>query len=212
MAIPSVRLDEVSKQYVVLSARTRIWAVKQLSFQCQPGQLTLLEGKNGSGKSTLLRLIAGLEKPTQGRVVVTVSGPKAIGYMPENPRFHKKTTAYQFVRYLAQLRGLPKPGELAAELLNQFGLNQKWHHLNAEVYSEGMRQRLGLVIAFMGEPAILLLDEPLENLDQQTQALVLERILTTKRSGKTVIVATHNLDQFQNVADQQINLGGTSVA
>lgn len=209
---PSILVTDISKSYVSLSARVRIRALENFSFSCFPGTVTLLVGANGSGKSTLLRILSGLISPSHGSIQLNTNSNKKvksrdIGYLPENLNFHKGISSIRFLSYLAKLKNLKKPTKHAYDWLHTFGITNRWINLPMDLYSEGMKRRTGLAIAFMGNPEIILLDEPLENLDESIRAKSLDLFNKLAHEDKrTIVIATHNQNIFEQYADQILHL------
>ena len=159
-------VQNVSKKFFSLMNRTEVTVFRNISLEIEPGKITALMGTNGSGKSTLLRLMAGLLKPSAGNIYIkgmssrNVGIKRMIGFMPENPLFHRGISGIDFVTYLGKLKGIENPKIKAKNSLEQFGIDEKWLILPVNLYSEGMRERTGLAIAFLTDPPVLLLDEP----------------------------------------------------
>jgi len=170
-------------------------------------------GGNGSGKSTLLRLIAGFFRPSRGRIAVLGKNPttyeakKEIGYLPENLRFHRGVSGREFLLFLARLRGIKNSPLKTKIWLEKFGIDEKWQKLPIDLYSEGMKQRTGLASAFFHDPKLLLLDEPLENLDQGMKTRMVEIIKKeAKNRRKIVILAMHPDSELEKIVDRQYTI------
>ena len=213
MPEPTIIAKNISKRFLSFSARVRISALDKITFSCQAGNLLLLEGANGSGKSTLLRIIAGLVSPSKGSVLVFNNNPKKwniqkqIGYLPENLRLHDDVSAIRFLSYVGRLKQLPNPVESASKWLSEFGINDSWSQIPMRLFSEGMRERTGLALVFMGNSNVLLLDEPLVNLDESIRSKTLELIdHAVHRNKKTIVVATHNKEHFHGIIDNILHL------
>lgn len=179
-----------------------------------------LLGANGAGKSTLLKLILGIIKPDEGSVKVNgievrikpVEVRKTIGYLPENLVLYERLTGREFLQFVAGAKGLPGTAisDIDAEL-DQFGLSAKRDTLIRN-YSFGMKKRIGLIAALLGDPTILILDEPLNGLDVETIALTRARIQELKARGKTVIFSSHIMDFVERVATRTVILRAGEVA
>ncbi|MFX0185694.1 MAG: ATP-binding cassette domain-containing protein, partial [Candidatus Hodarchaeota archaeon] len=169
------------------------------------GESVLLLGPNGSGKSTLLRMIGTLLMPSSGNIIVYGHNTRRrnrslldiIGFMPEECKFHAGISGINFLCYLGKLMGIKSPKEKAARLLEQFGL-VKWSHIDVSVYSEGMRQRMGLCSAVLNEPKVLLLDEPYANLDDQMKQFLEQYLKDYTDKGNITIAASHEKVHFTN--------------
>ena len=193
--------------------RVEIRVLKGVSFKVNPGEIVAVMGGNGSGKSTLLRLIAGFFRPSRGRIAVLGKNPttyeakKEIGYLPENLRFHRGVSGREFLLFLARLRGIKNSPLKTKIWLEKFGIDEKWQKLPIDLYSEGMKQRTGLASAFFHDPKLLLLDEPLENLDQGMKTRMVEIIKKeAKNRRKIVILAMHSDSELEKIVDRQYTI------
>ena len=201
----------VSKKFFSLMNRTEVTVLRNISLEIEPGKVTALMGNNGSGKSTLLRLMAGLIKPSKGTIYIKgINSRNAgiknlIGFMPENPLFHRGISGIDFLTYLGKLKGIQDPRTKAKMYLEQFGIEKKWQILPINLYSEGMRERTGLAIAFMTDPPVLLLDEPLENLDSEMKITTI-RLMgeAAKEHKKIVVIAVHHDSDLETSIDRKI--------
>ncbi len=181
----------------------RIWAVRGLDLTAWPGEAIALWGPNGAGKTTVLRCILGLldcegEIRVAGRDV-RKEGPAArrwIGYVPQELAFYNWTVA-ETVQFFAGLRGVPV-NQAKVETL---GLMPYWEQ-PVRSLSGGLKQRLALALALMGDPPILLLDEPTANLDLATRIEWLSRLRELKAQGKTILFSSHRLEEVQGLADR----------
>ena len=178
-------------------------AVDAVSLALQPGDIYGLVGRNGAGKSTLLKMIAGYLAPTAGTVEVCgeVLGPcqtsSRIGCLIEHPAVNPALTGVQNVTVRAIAQGLPDPKRAAAEMVEAVGLGEAGRD-RAKGYSLGMKQRLGLALALVGRPDVLLLDEPFNGLDPEGVRLV-RRLLTSaaEERGAAIVISSHVLDQLE---------------
>jgi len=172
---------------------------QNISMTVTSGQTGIIMGANGAGKSTLLKIVAGLLPPTTGKVHIEVNGValdaagkrKQIGYVAPDLTLYRELTGAENLEFFANLRGITLTHEDLKNLLTRVGLRGRGRDL-AGTYSSGMRQRLKYAFALLGDPAILLLDEPTANLDVHGIAIV-EEILDThlKQPGRVAIVATN---------------------
>ncbi|VCU52502.1 Uncharacterized ABC transporter ATP-binding protein YxlF [Thermus thermophilus] len=185
-----LRLEAVSKRF------GREWVLKDLTFSLDRGEVVALLGPNGSGKTTLLRLMAGLLKPTRGRVV---REGRAL-FLANPPAFHRHLTAREHLLYDLAFHG--KGGDVEGALA-RFGLPA---HLPLGAFSSGMRKRLALArLALLG-PDLWLLDEPETALDVEGRELLLEAVGEARR-GAGVVLATHDRALAEAVADRAVWLG-----
>lgn len=183
-------------------------ALRSLTMSVPRGAIYGLIGKNGAGKSTLLRLICGLQAPTDGsyRLYGTDAHDRAIGKarahmgaVVETPALYLDMSAVENLREQALALGLPDGGDIFA-LLSLVGLGNVGKK-RVRHFSLGMRQRLGIAVALLGNPDFLILDEPLNGLDPQGILEMRELILTLNRErGITVLVSSHILDELSKIA------------
>ncbi len=182
--------------------------VDDLSFTVQPGRVTGFLGPNGSGKSTTMKMMLGLASADRGRV--TVSGRNyrdldnpahTVGAMIESDAFHPGRSGRNHLRILADATGIPQ--RRVAEVLGEVGLS---HAADRQVgaYSLGMRQRLGLAAALLGEPPVLILDEPGNGLDPEGIRTLRDRLRAQSGRGGTVLVSSHLLAEVEHLADDVV--------
>lgn len=183
-------------------------AVDDVSLALAPGDIYGLVGRNGAGKSTLLKLIAGFLAPTSGTVAVCgeALGPcrtsAHLGCLIEHPAVNPALTGFENVMVRALAQGLPDPKGAVAEVMEAVGLEGTARE-RARGYSLGMRQRLGLALALIGRPDVLLLDEPFNGLDPEGVRLV-RRLLEdlAAQQGCAVLVSSHVLDQLERLVSR----------
>ena len=170
--------------------------------------VSLALGRNGAGKSTLLKLIAGYLAPTGGTVAVCgetlrpCQTSARIGCLIEHPAVNPALTGFENVMVRALAQGLPDPKASVAEVMEAVGLREAGRD-RAKGYSLGMKQRLGLALALIGHPDVLLLDEPFNGLDPEGVRLVrrlLENLATQRECA--VLVSSHVLDQLERLVDR----------
>ena len=188
----------------------RVVALDGLDLQVDEGAIFGFLGPNGAGKTTTLRLLAGLTNPTEGRVWISGQPVSAgsldlrssIGYLPEAPAFYGWMTGREFLRYTAELYGMPirEARERGDSLLLQVGLGEAADR-RIRGYSRGMQQRLGIAQAMMNRPRVLLLDEPASALDPVGRRDMLELIAALK-GQTTVFLSTHILGDVERVCDR----------
>lgn len=204
----SLRLtvDSVGKSFGTRSV------IKRLSFDLMaPGTLGIT-GPNGSGKTTLLKLLSGLHLPDKGSISIEVDGRKVgpAGYhdyvkmVSPELSLYGMLTAFENLSFFATLAGVRCPRSRQEELLDQVGLAGRGSD-RVHTYSSGMKQRLKYAVALLGEPQLLLLDEPTSNLDDKGKAVVRE-IMETQRERAALIIATNETEDL-GYAEQVINLG-----
>jgi len=178
-----------------------------LSLSVGAGQVALLVGANGCGKSTTLRLLAGLTTPDAGRIVLAghdagvdpVAARAGLSFLPQSPRFHERLTVAQILTFYARLRGLPASRvDIVAE---RWGLTE---HLRVQTgrLSGGTRQRLGVAVLDLPDAPILVLDEPSLSLDPDWRQALQDHLRRVAAAGRTVLVATHLLGEWNGQADR----------
>ncbi|MER5930049.1 ABC transporter ATP-binding protein [Streptomyces sp. NPDC002054] len=186
-------------------------AVDQLSFQVRPGHVTGFLGPNGSGKSTTMRLIVGLDRPTSGQV--TINGhpfrqlphaQRIVGALLDAKAVHGGRRARTHLLALAQLSGIPE--KRVDEVLGVVGL-QDVARQRTKGFSLGMGQRLGIASALLGDPQVLLFDEPVNGLDPEGILWVRNLMKQLAAEGRTVFVSSHLMSEMALTADHLIVIG-----
>ena len=207
---PTVEIKHVSKRY------SKIEAVRDVSLDLATGETTALVGHNGAGKTTLLKLMLGLARPSAGAIRVLGDEPAAgefkarskVGYLPENVSFNTALTGREILLFYSRLKR--EPVEKALGLLDRVGLG-KASRRRVATYSKGMRQRLGLAQALLGEPQVLLLDEPTTGLDPELRLSFYEIMRTLRDRGATVVLSSHALAELGERADRVIIMNSGAV-
>jgi ABC-2 type transport system ATP-binding protein len=186
----------------------RVTAVRGMSFTAPPGKVTGFLGPNGSGKTTTLRVVLGLVRPSAGIALIgglpysRLARPRrTVGALLEASGFHPGRRARDHLRVLADAAGIPRTR--ADEVLGQVGLAAAADRRVRE-FSLGMRQRLGLAGALLGDPPVLLLDEPANGLDPAGIAWLRGLLRGLADEGRTVIVASHVLSEIAQTADHVV--------
>ena len=199
-----IQAQELTKEY--LSGGQPLAVLKDISFEIASGELVAIVGPSGSGKTTLLGLLAGLDRPSRGRVVVDNQDlnqltedelarfrANRVGFVFQSFHLIPTLTAKENVQVPLELRGEDAEAR-ADELLTRVGLHGREHHYPAQL-SGGEQQRVALARAFSNRPRILFADEPTGNLDVSTGARVVEIMLELNRElGTTTILVTHDLE------------------
>jgi ABC-type multidrug transport system ATPase subunit len=176
----------------------------------EPG-LTLILGANGSGKSTLLRLIAGVEPPRTGTVKIDghdmwrdeVAARRLVAYVPEAPELTPYASLLDVLELVTRLRGASVASMVGA--LDRVGLFDLGTRTIREL-SMGQRRRAMLATALIGEPKVIILDEPLETLDVGMRAFVRDWVAELRVEGRIVLVATHDVSAFQSMTDSELRV------
>ncbi len=197
------RFDQVSKLFGSFAA------LRQVSLDLEPGRCYVLLGENGAGKSTLLRIVAGLLRPSFGKVRVfgghePHEARERIGYMSHAPMLYDELTAEENLRYFASL--YPGRACLApAEALRQVGLDPDLPRTLGQ-YSQGMRQRTSLARVLLSVPELLLLDEPFSNMDVESASQMVELLAGFRQGNRTIVLTTHQRDLAAPIADWVLTL------
>ncbi|MEU6868394.1 ABC transporter ATP-binding protein [Streptomyces sp. NPDC046876] len=186
-------------------------AVDQLSFQVRPGHVTGFLGPNGSGKSTTMRMILGLDRPTSGQVTINglpfrelPNAQRHVGALLDAKAVHGGRRARTHLLSLAQLSGIPE--KRVDEVLAVVGL-QDVARQRAKGFSLGMGQRLGIAAALLGDPQVLLFDEPVNGLDPEGILWVRNLMRRLASEGRTVFVSSHLMSEMALTADHLIVIG-----
>lgn len=176
--------------------------VDDLSFEVQTGEVFALLGSNGAGKTTTIKMILGLVQEDGGEI--KLDKKIHIGYSPETPYFPPFLSGREVLVYYARLQKVPKSeaGDQVSDLLEKVGLRDD--KTKVKHYSKGMLQRLALAQALLGNPELLILDEPTAGLDALGRLEIMELIGTLKNQGKTIIINSHILNDIERVCDRGI--------
>ncbi len=185
-----------------------VQALSGLDLTIEEGQVLGLFGHNGAGKTTTIKLILGLLSATEGSVKVLGKNPVThpeiksnIGFLPENVQFYEQLTGREVLHYFAKLKA--QPIKHAEDLLERFQLANAMNR-PVKTYSKGMRQRLGLAQAMLGEPKLLLLDEPTVGLDPVATNQFYEQVAHLQSLGCTLIICSHVLPGIEGYLDRAL--------
>src|SRR4030066_948425 len=201
----AVELKGVVKRY------NEILAVNQVDLTINKGEIFGLLGPNGSGKSTTLKMLLGLVQPDSGTVTVLgmnvqqdpVALKRQLGYVPESPRLYEFLTGIEYLDFIGDVYGMPP-----AEKKNKINEYLKALQLEGREgdminsYSEGMKQKIALISAFLHKPKLLIMDEPLNALDPRSARIVKDFLQELKKQGVTSILSTHTLEIAQAMCDR----------
>jgi len=200
-----IQADQLTKRY-----RTKL-AVEQLSFQVQPGHVTGFLGPNGAGKSTTMRLILGLDAPSGGSATVNgrayreLPAPlREVGALLDTRAVHGGQTAQDHLLCLAHSNGISR--RRVHEVLELAGLTQVADR-RVRGFSLGMGQRLGIAAALLGDPGVLILDEPVNGLDTDGIRWIRDLLRGLAGEGRTVFVSSHLMSEMELTADHLIVIG-----
>lgn len=196
--------DNITKKYKDKTA------LKEINFEMASGQLIGLIGKNGAGKTTLLKLLATILKPTHGRIFLDhtdiIYQPSAmrevLGYLPQEIAIYPNLTAFEYLNYIASMKGIRKKEALhqIAELLLQFHLTEV-QNKKLSTYSGGMKQRIGIICALLGNPQVIIVDEPTTGLDPK-ERITIRNALSNLSKDRIVILSTHIVSDIEAVASK----------
>jgi len=188
-------------------------ALDQISFSVPPGQICGLLGPNGAGKTTLFRLLMGILKATQGSILVDgldafekrVEVKRLIGFLPDEPVFYSYLSGREVLELSAAMHGLNVSAAMGriSVIMAKLRLAEDINNY-AEDYSRGMKKRLGLLLAMLHEPKLLVLDEPTNGLDVESTHLFYELISETARQGTTVLFSTHLMDHVTRLCSHAV--------
>jgi len=174
--------------------------LNRVDVEVDAGGFLLVTGPNGSGKTTLLRVLAGLDAPTSGQVLLPDRA--TIGYLGHEPHVYRELTPLENLHLFGRLYRVPERGERIGMLLERFRL---WdvRDQRVQTFSRGMRQRLGLCRLLLHEPTLVVMDEPFNALDEAGSAL-LDATLDDLTPQSAVIVATHDPERVERLATQRL--------
>ncbi|HEY5798816.1 MAG TPA: ABC transporter ATP-binding protein [Burkholderiaceae bacterium] len=186
-------------------------AVRDLRLSVARGEVFGFLGPNGAGKTTTIRMMMGILVPSAGAVRIdgldchtdSAEVKRHVGYLPDNPIFYDYLRGREVLQFVAEMHGCPRREAMtrADAMLREFGLDEVSEEF-AVNYSMGMKKKLGLACAVMHDPAVLILDEPINGLDPRASREVQERLLAAAARGKTVFVSTHLLDMAEKLCDR----------
>lgn len=207
MSILEVR--DLRKTFVRGFMRRKTEAVRGISFHVEPGQIFGFLGPNGAGKTTTIKILMGLIFPTAGEASVlgAPAGDRRakarLGYLPENPYFYDYLSAPELLDMVGRLYGLDGAArrKRAAQLIERVGLGHAGKR-PLRSFSKGMLQRAGLAQALMGDPELVVLDEPMSGLDPLGRKEVRDLIFELREQGKTVFFCTHILADASRLCDR----------
>ena len=199
-----IECESLTKQF------SEVKAVDSLSFQVPEGSVSGLLGANGSGKTTSIRILLGLSSASSGKVSLLGKEPGKPGFaeaihqtgsLIEGPALFGNATARDNMMVQALSRGIKSPNAEIAELLDFVGLKD-WADKRSKIFSLGMKQRLGIAIALLGKPKVVILDEPTNGLDPAGIVEIRELIKSLPERGTTVFVSSHLLSEVELMCDR----------
>jgi ABC-2 type transport system ATP-binding protein len=183
-------------------------AIENLTFEAEQGEILGFLGPNGAGKTTAMRILTGYMPPTQGEAIVagydiiseSIEVRRRVGYLPETVPLYNDMTVFDYLRFMADLRHLPKADERVDETLEMVGMADRSTGYISNL-SKGMRQRVGLAQALLHRPEVLILDEPSIGLDPG-QVVEVRNIIREIGKERTVLLSTHVLTEAQQLCDR----------
>ena len=197
-----IRVEGLTKDY---GARR---AISDLTFEANQGEIVGFLGPNGAGKTTTMRILTGYMPPTEGKATVagfdiideSLEVRRRVGYLPETVPLYSDMTAYEYLKFMADLRQLPDASARADEALEMVGLESRGDSYISSL-SKGMRQRVGLAQALIHHPEVLILDEPTIGLDPG-QVVEVRKLIREMGKQRTVLLSTHILSEAQQICDR----------
>ncbi len=200
-----IELEHISKSFDSLKA------VDSITFKVEPGELFSFLGPNGAGKTTTIKMMVGLMTPDSGSILINganiVSDPrtakKMIGYVPDAPFLYEKLTGVEFLNVIGNLyeMNLKEIGNKIPSYCELLDMDE-WISDRIDGYSQGMKQRLAFVAAFLHDPNVIILDEPMVGLDPKTARKIKEILKEKSREGVTIFLSTHNLNVAEELSDR----------
>ena len=188
-------------------------AIEDVSFNVAPGEVVGFLGPNGAGKSTTVKIVIGMLKPHQGRVLFRgrdirddmIAFRAAIGYVPEEAHLYAYLSGLEYLQLVGRLRGLSEAaiGAKAAGLLRLLQL-ESWQHSPISSYSKGMRQRVLIAASLLHDPKLLIFDEPLSGLDVISARLFKDLLALLAAEGKAVLYISHVLETVEQVCSRVV--------
>jgi ABC-2 type transport system ATP-binding protein len=186
-------------------------AVSDLDLEVRRGEIFAFLGPNGAGKTTTIRMLMGILQPSAGTAFIDGSDcfreragvKRLVGYLPDDPVFYEYLRGREIIQFAGEMHGLARDEieARAAPLVERFELDDALGEY-AVNYSRGMKKKLGMVLALLHEPALLILDEPTNGLDPLASRILHELILAKAAEGRSVFFSTHLLDQAEKLCDR----------
>jgi ABC-2 type transport system ATP-binding protein len=188
-------------------------AVAGITFAVAPGEILGLVGPNGAGKTSTLRALAGILKPTRGRLAIAghdlakepVAAKRALAYVPDDPKLFDQLTIWEHFRFVASAYRLKAWTAQAEALLSQFELTEKRDALTGEL-SRGMRQKVAICCGYLHQPRAILLDEPLTGLDPRGIRTMKDSVRRHAESGAAIIISSHLLSLVEDLCSSLLIL------
>ena len=188
--------------------------LKDISLSVEKGEVLGFLGPNGAGKSTTMNIITGYLSATNGDVLIDgfdilkdpINAKEQIGYLPENPPLYLDMTVKEYLNFVFELKGVKLPkGPHIEEICKLVKIKDVYHRLIKNL-SKGYKQRVGIAQALIGNPKLLILDEPMNGLDKDGIAEVRKLLLEMKAEGKTMIITSHNEEDIKVLCDKVVEM------
>lgn len=205
----AVEIDKLSKIYHAHIGRGKFTALDSVSLQVAENEVYGFLGRNGAGKTTTIKILCSLLRQTSGTAKLfgyparSRDARRHIGYLPENPYFYEYLTAKETIDFYCRLHGLDATGRRArwTDLCDRLDLGDLADR-RVRGYSKGQRQRLGFAVALVGNPEVLILDEPMSGLDPLGRRMIRELILALRDEKKTLFFSSHVLGDVEQICDK----------
>jgi ABC-2 type transport system ATP-binding protein len=209
MDAPAIEVRGLRKVFRTTVTRGRITALDGVDLSVRPGELFGLLGPNGAGKTTTVKILLGLTRPTQGEAFISglsVSDPesrRSVGYLPEGHKIPNYLTARQALSIFGRMSGLDSATitRRSVELLETLSIGQ-WIDVRVKKFSKGMTQRLGLAIALIHSPKVLLLDEPTDGVDPVGRREIRDLLREQAKNGTAILLNSHLLSEMEMTCDR----------
>jgi ABC-2 type transport system ATP-binding protein len=193
---PVLEVDGLSKSFGERAA------LSQVSLEVSRGELLAVLGPNGAGKTTLLSILAGITKPDAGRIDRSNG---EVGWVPQQAGLYRRLTVEENLRLFARMEGADDVEGIIERMLDQTGLEDRRHDQVSSL-SGGNQQRINIAIGLLGEPSVLLLDEPSSGLDPSQRVRLWEFVAGLAKAGTTVIYSTHQIEEASHYGDRLVVL------
>lgn len=209
--VPPITVEHLSRSFQTKAGLAKVFAVNDVSFTVEPGEILGFLGHNGAGKTTTMKCVLGLLRPTSGRIRVwgevpgSASARARLGYIPENPDYESSFSSLELLRAFGAMRGLQGTDRDWYRILERVGL-RGWETVRLRNYSKGMRQRLSLALALQSSPGLLVLDEPTGGLDPIARKEFRDIILEENRRGASVFLSSHLLSEVESICHRVLIL------
>ncbi len=203
----ALKIENLYRSFKIHFWEKKKTILKGISFDVFAGEVFGFLGPNGAGKTTTIKIITGLLKADTGKVEIfgyppsSLEAKKRVGFLPESPYFYDHLTGFEFLKIHALLSNEKIEKNKITDLLDRVGLKNAID-LPLRKYSKGMLQRIGIAQALVGDPELLILDEPLTGLDPIGRKEIKDLILEQKKKGKTIFFSSHILPDAEAVCDR----------